>query len=79
MDHTLGQANEVEGKIEAAEKAHAEFEKKLKDTLFHLVEVEKSRKNVETALTNYEKQVKESRASLKKAKTWLALAIAKTK
>ena len=55
MDHALGQAHKAKGKLKATEKAHAETEKRLKDTLLHLAEVEKSRKNVESALAGFEK------------------------
>ena len=72
----MGQAREAEGKLELAVKAYAYSKKRLKETLFHLTEVEKSRKNAKSALA---KQAKETRASLKKAKTQLALAIEKTK
>ena len=54
-------------------------EKRLKDTLFHLAEVEKSRKNTECALAGFKKQAEESRVSLKKVETQLALATEKTK
>lgn len=37
VDYALGQAREVEGKLESTEKAHANSEKRLKDTLFHLI------------------------------------------
>ena len=79
VDHTLGQACEVEGKLEATKKAYAETKQRLKDTLFHLVEVEKSRKNAKLPLIGYEKQAEEDRVSLKEAETQLALAIEKTK
>ena len=69
MDHALGQAHKAKGKLKAAEKAHAETEKRLKDTLLHLAEVEKSRKNVESALAGFEKQAEEARASQKKAES----------
>ena len=69
MDHALGQAHKAEGKLEAAEKAHVETEKRLKDTLLHLARVEKSRKNVESALAKFEKQAEEARASQKKAES----------
>ena len=52
----------------------AEAEKKYKDPLFHLVEAELGRKNVEAALGGAEKQAEEMRVSLKKTKTRLALA-----
>lgn len=41
MDHSLDEACETEGKLEMAEKAHADLEKRLKDALFHLAEVDK--------------------------------------
>ena len=48
-------------------------------TFFHLVEVEKGRKNAEAALAGFEKQAEELRVSLKKFETQLALAMEKTK
>lgn len=63
VDHALGQALENEGKLETTEKAHSDFEKRLKDTLFHLAEVEKSRKNAESTLAGYEKQAEQARAA----------------
>ena len=51
-----------------------EAEKKYKDPLFHLVEAEIGRKNIEAALGGAEKQAEEMRVSLKKTKTQLALA-----
>lgn len=53
MDRALGQACEAKGKLEVAEKAHIEIKKRLKDTLFHLAEAEKSRKNVESDLAGF--------------------------
>ncbi|KAL0011858.1 hypothetical protein SO802_006966 [Lithocarpus litseifolius] len=79
VDHALGQARDVDGKKDVAKKAQAEAEQKLKDTLFHLAEVEKSKKNVESTLVSFERQVVDSTATLKKAKTQLALAMAKVK
>ena len=55
VDHALGQARKAEGKLEMAENSHVDFEKRLKDALFHLAEVEKSRKNAKSALASYEK------------------------
>ena len=55
MNHALGQARKAEGKLEMAENSHVDFEKRLKDALFHLAEVEKSRKNAKSALASYEK------------------------
>ena len=42
VDHALGQARKAEGKLETAENTHVDFEKRLKEALFHLAEVEKS-------------------------------------
>ena len=63
VDHALGQAREVEGKLEEAEKTHMETEKRLKDILFHLDKVEESRKNAEFALVGFKKHAEEARAS----------------
>ena len=49
VDHALGHAHEAKGKLEATKKAHAKTKKRLKDTLFHLAEVEKSRQNAKSA------------------------------
>ena len=49
VDHALGQAREAGGKLEATEKAYAKTKKRLKDILFHLAEVEKSRQNAKFA------------------------------
>lgn len=75
VDHALGQACEAEGKLEEAKKAHVETKKRLKDTFFHLAEVEKSIKNSESALAGFEKQAEEAKVSQKKAGTQMALAI----
>jgi len=39
VDHALGQAREAEGKLEIVERAYAEADKKLKETLSQLTEV----------------------------------------
>lgn len=79
VNHTLGQAREADGKRETTEKADVKSKQRLKDTLFHLAEVEKSQKNTESALASFEKQAEDSKASLKNTETQLALAIEETK
>ena len=79
VDHALGQACEAEGKLELVKKAHADFEKKFKDVLFHLAKVKKSCKNTESTLASFEKQAEETRVAQKKVETYLVLAIVKTK
>ena len=79
VDHALSKSWEAKGKLTQSEKAIADAEKKLKDTFFHLAEVEKGRKNAEAAQAGFEKQVEELRVSLKKSETQLALAMEKTK
>lgn len=66
-------------KLELSEKAHTNTEKRLKDTLFHLADVEKVRKNAKLALTGFERQAEEAQISLKEAEMQLALATEKTK
>ena len=58
-----GQTCKVEGKLGEVKKAYIEIEQRLKDTLFHLADMEKSRKHAESTLTGFEKQAKEARAS----------------
>ena len=55
VDHALGQAREAEGKLETVDRAYAKADKKMKETLSQLADVEKSQKNVEAALDSYEK------------------------
>lgn len=69
MDHALSKTCEAEGKLEQSEKALVDSKKRLKETLFHLSEVEKGRKNAESALAGFEKQAEEGWLSLKKAET----------
>ena len=79
MDHALGQAREAGGKLEATKKAYVETKNRLKDILFHLAEVEKSRKNAKSTLARFERQAEEARASQKKVESQLALAMVKAK
>ena len=50
VDHSLDVARKAEKGLEVAEKAHAEVDKKLKETLAQLSEVEKDQRNAEMAL-----------------------------
>lgn len=79
VDHALGKAQDTNAKKEAAKKAQAEVEQRVKDSLFHSAEVDKHRKNVEAALTGYEKQATEALIAQKKTKSQLALAMVKVK
>lgn len=62
----MSKTNEAEGKLEQSEKALSVSKEMLKETFFHMAEVEKGHKNAESALAGYEKQDKEVRLSLKK-------------
>ena len=66
VNHTLSKSREVESKLAQSDKALADAEKKYKDSFFHLVKVEKRRKNAEATLGGFEKQAEELRVSLKK-------------
>ena len=57
VDHFLDLARKVENKLEAAKNAHTEADKRLKETLAQLTEVEKAQKNAESVLKSFEKQV----------------------
>ena len=48
-------ARKAEKGLEAAEKAHAKADKKLKETLAQLSEVEKAQRNAESAFKSYER------------------------
>lgn len=50
VDHAFLKSREMESKLAHSNKALAEAKKKYKDSLFHLAEVKKGCKNVETAL-----------------------------
>ena len=54
-------------------------DKKLKDTISQLAEVEKARRNVESALLSYEKQATEALEAQKKAENTLALTVVELK
>ena len=79
VDHTLDQARQVEGKLIATKKARAEVDKKFKETLSQLTEVEKAQKNVEVALNNFEKQAAESLKAQRKVENKLALNVVELK
>ena len=79
VDHALSKTCEAENKLELSDKAYADSRKRHKETLFHLVEVEKARKNVKLVLARFKKQAKKVQVSLRKAEMELALAIEKTK
>ena len=64
---------QAEGKLTVAEKAYAEVDKKLKETLVQLIEAEKAQKNAEAAMSSYEKQAAKCLEAQKKAENKLAL------
>lgn len=55
VEHSLDITRKAKTKVEAAERAHTEVGKKLKDTLAQLVEVERGQKNAKLALKSFEK------------------------
>lgn len=79
VDQALSKSCEVKGKLEQSEKAVADSNKRLRDTIFHLAKVEKGCKNAESALARFERQAEEARLSLQKAEMQLALVLEKTK
>ena len=60
VDHSLDIAKEAKNKLEVAEKAHANKDKKLNETFTQLTEVKKAHRNAEFALKGYEKQAVEA-------------------
>lgn len=55
VDHALSKSREVEAKLAQSEKTRVDAEKKYKESLFHLVEAERRRKNAKAALAGFEK------------------------
>ena len=60
VDHSLKMARDAKANQKATERAHMDPNKKLKETIAQLAEVEKARNNVESALSSYEKQAVEA-------------------
>ena len=79
VDHSLKMARDAKAKQEVTERAHTDAEKKLKETIAQLAEVEKARNNVESALSSYEKQATEALEAQRKAKNKMALTVVELK
>ena len=73
MDHSLEMARDAKAKQEVAQRAHSDADKKLKETIAQLTEVEKARRNTESALKGYKKQVVDALEAQKKAENKMAL------
>lgn len=73
VDQALDQAHKAAGRLSTVEKAYAETDQKLKETLSQLTEVEKSWKNAKAALFSFEKQAAKSLEAQKKVENKLAL------
>ena len=79
VDHFLDLARKAENKLEVAEKAHPDVDKKLKETLAQLTEVEKAHKNVEFAFKGYEKQVANALEAQRKVENKMAIIVVELK
>lgn len=79
VDHSLDLARIAENKLKASEKAHAEVDKKLKETLAQLIEVEKAQRNAEFALKIFEKQVVDALEAQRKTENKIALTVVELK
>ena len=79
VDHSLNMARDAKAKQEVTERAYTDAEKKLKETIAQLAEVEKARRNVESALSSYEKQATEALEAQRKAKNKMALTVVELK
>ena len=55
VDHSLDMAGEAKNKLEAAEKAYTDANKKLKEILAQLIKVEKAHRNAESTLKAHTK------------------------
>lgn len=79
VDHSLVLARKAKTKLEAAEKAYAKADKKLKENLAQLTKVEKAQKNVESALKSYEKQAADALNAQRKEENKMALTMVQLK
>ena len=75
VDHSLDMAKKAKNKLEAAERAYVDADKKLNETLAQLTEVEKAHKNAKSAFKGYEKQAIEALEAQKKTKNKMALTV----
>jgi len=74
VGHTLYEKKEEESKQYATQKAQAQTDKKLKETLFKLTECDKARKSAEASIESSERQAREQLHHVKEAEDQLALA-----
>ena len=79
VDHSLDVERMTEKCQEAAEKDRDEAEKKLKETLTQLFEVEKAQRNAEFTLKGYERQVTDALEAQKRAENKMALTVVELK
>ena len=79
VDHSLDVVRKAEKGLEVAKKAHAEVDKKLKETLAQLSEVKKAQRNTESAFKSYERQPADILEVQKKAKNKMALIVVELK
>ena len=79
MDHALDMARDAKARQEVAKRAHSDADKKLKETIAQLVKVEKARRNVESAISGYERQVAEALEAQRRVENKLALTVVELK
>ena len=79
VDHSLEMARDAKAKQEAAKKAHTDADKKLKETIAQLAEVEKTCKKAKSALSGYEKQVTKALKAQRKVENKMALIVVELK
>ena len=79
VDHSLDMARKAEKGQKAVEKVWAKVEKKLKETLAQLSEVEKAQQNAESTLKGYERQASIALEAQRKAKNKISLTVVELK
>ena len=79
VDHSLKMAKDAKANQKATERAYTDPNKKLKETIAQLAEVEKARNNVESALLSYEKQAVEALKAQRMAANKMALTVIELK
>ena len=79
VDHSLDVARQAKKGQKAIEKAYAEADKKLKETLAQLSEVQKAQRNAESTFKGYESQAADALVAQKRAKNKIALTVVELK
>lgn len=79
VDHSLEMTIDAKTKQEAAERARSNVDKKVKETIAQLAEVEKARKNVKSALKGYEEKAADALEAQRRAENKMVVTVVELK